>query len=87
MSDREMLLAEIRGFLEEERGIPPEIVVGPARWRDDLDLDSLDLIEMAVEWEDRHHVRLEDHALRLIVSVGDAIDYVLAHKVPASVGA
>jgi acyl carrier protein len=88
MSDRELLLAEVRSFLEEERGIPSEIVVEPARWRDDLELDSLDLIEMAVEWEDRHDVRLEDDALTFIVSVGDAIDYVLARKkAPAPVGA
>lgn len=87
MSDRELLLAEVRDFLEEERGIVPEMVVERARWREDLELDSLDLIEMAVEWEDRHDVRLEDEALPLIVKVGDAIDYVLARKAAAPVSA
>src|SRR3954447_22673809 len=72
---RETMLEHLRRFLEEERAIPPERVTEDAAFRDDLEIDSLDLAEIAMELEDVAATRFEDGAVSRIVTVGDALDY------------
>lgn len=74
---REALLGQIRRFLEEEREIAPERVTEDAVFKDDLDVDSLDLAEIAMELEDIVDIRFEDEAVSRIVTVGDALDYAI----------
>jgi acyl carrier protein len=77
---REELLEQIRRFLEEQRGIDPDRVHEEARFKDDLNLDSLDLIELAMGWEVAYGLALEDEQVLSIVTVADAIDAVLTES-------
>ena len=45
-----------------------------------IDVDSLDLAELAQVVEDEHGVKMEDEAMKKIETVGDAIDYLTAQK-------
>ena len=72
------LLEHARAFLAEERGIEPESVQLTTRVRDDLDLDSLDLVELMMKLEETFggglDSLLESDAVLDIPTVGDAID-------------
>lgn len=45
-----------------------------------IDVDSLDLAELAQVVEDEHGVKMEEEAMKKIETVGDAIDYITAQK-------
>ena len=49
------------------------------RFREDLDADSLDLYELVMELEDRYGVAITEEEAARIETVGDAVDFVLAH--------
>jgi acyl carrier protein len=74
---RAELLAEIRVYASRRRGISEDRVVESARLVDDLELDSLDLADMALEWEERHGFEVEDQQLFDVTTVGDVITLVL----------
>jgi acyl carrier protein len=73
---RAKMLDEIRHFLSEERDIDPQQVHEDTCFRD-LGLDSLDLAEMAMEWEQEYGVVLKDEHIAEIETFSDAIDQVL----------
>jgi len=50
-----------------------------ATW-DAIDVDSLDLAELAQIVEDEHGVKMEEEAMKEIKTVGDAIDYITEKK-------
>jgi acyl carrier protein len=49
-----------------------------ARFREDLDADSLDLYELVMELEDTYGVQVSEDEAAEIVTVGDAVDFVVA---------
>lgn len=75
---RAKLLAQVRSYLMEQRGIEADRVSEGTRFREDLELDSLDLAALALEWEDEYGVTIEDERVVLIKTVGEAIDLVLS---------
>lgn len=83
-SERIEMLQSIRDFLAEERGTDPDAIQEDTQLHD-LGLDSLDLAEMAMEWEDRYGVLLDDGDIAAIKTFGDAIDRVLLGRAPAAV--
>jgi len=75
---REKLLEQIREWLEAERGLDRDAIEFDTPFKE-LGLDSLDLIEMAMEWEQEYGVLIDDQNVADIVTFGDAIDFVLAN--------
>jgi acyl carrier protein len=73
-------LAEV---LEEVSGVPAEKVTREATFDNDLEVDSLTMVEVVVACEERFGVRIPDEALENLKTVGDAIDYIAAAGVPA----
>ena len=76
---REEVLDRIREHLATELEVDPERIGEGTRFREDLDADSLDLVELVVELEDNYGVRIPDEEAAKIVTVGQAADYVAAH--------
>lgn len=74
---RERLLAQVREYLAVHGGIEADRVRESTRFREDLNLDSLDLAALAVEWEDEFKVVVEDERIVTCTTVGGAIDLVL----------
>jgi acyl carrier protein len=68
-------LAEV---LEEVSGVPADKVVREATFENDLEVDSLTMVEVVVACEERFGVRIPDEALENLRTVGDAIDYISA---------
>ncbi|GAA4261457.1 acyl carrier protein [Dietzia aurantiaca] len=66
-------LAEI---VEEVTGIEPSEVTPEKSFVDDLDIDSLSMVEIAVQTEDRYGVEIPDEDLAKLRTVQDAVDYI-----------
>lgn len=73
---RDEILTELRTSLHEMFEIEPTQIVEDARLREDLDLDSIDAIDLAVRLKDLLGRRVELTKLRELVTVGDVITLV-----------
>jgi acyl carrier protein len=58
--------------------VQPEQVVETASFADDLEADSLDLVELVMQLEDSLDVKIEEDDLSEVKTVGNAVDLILA---------
>ena len=82
MSDTD-ILAGLAEIVREISGTPIAHVVPTASFVDDLDIDSLSMVEIAVAAEDKFGVRIPDDDVPKLKTVGDAVRYILNAGVPA----
>ena len=82
MTDQEILsgLAEI---IEEIAGVPADEVTPEKTFVDDLDIDSLSMVEIAVAAQDKFGVEIPDDQLKDLKTVQDVVDYVRRAEVSA----
>lgn len=73
---RDEIYAQIRATLIEHFEIAAERITNEANLTDDLELDSIDAIDMAVRIQQLTHVRVEEDELRKLRTVGDTVDLV-----------
>jgi acyl carrier protein len=76
--DRDEALTAIREVAVEVLSVQPEAVVESARFAEDLDADSLDLVELVMGLEERFDVSIPEEDLEGVATVGNAVDLVLA---------
>jgi acyl carrier protein len=76
---REEVLERIREHLATELEVDRDRIDESTRFREDLEADSLDLVELVVELEDNYGVRIPDEEAAKILTVGQAADFVAAH--------
>ncbi len=75
---REQIFTLIRTHLAEELELDPDRITEATRFREDLEADSLDLYTLVQELEDSYGVKISDEEAAKILTVGQAIDFVLA---------
>jgi acyl carrier protein len=76
---RDEVLELIREHLADELELAPERIQESTHFRNDLSADSLDLYTLVQEFEDRYGVKMSDEQAARIQTVGQAVDFVLAH--------
>jgi acyl carrier protein len=76
---REQVYELIRAHLADELDLDPEEIAEESRFKEDLEADSLDLYTLVQELEDTYGVRVDDEQAAGILTVGQAVDFVLAH--------
>jgi acyl carrier protein len=76
---REEILEAIRAHLVDELEVDPERIDESTRFKEDLEADSLDLYTLVQELEDSYAVRIPDEDAAHILTVGQAVEYILAH--------
>lgn len=82
MSDTTVLdgLSEI---IREIAGVPVDQITPQASFVDDLDIDSLSMVEIVVECEERFGVRIPDEEVKNLKTVGDAVAFIVRAGIPA----
>ncbi|MEV6102240.1 meromycolate extension acyl carrier protein AcpM [Nocardia sp. NPDC051981] len=73
---QEEIVAGIAEIVEEVTGIEAAEVAIEKSFVEDLDIDSLSLVEIAVQLEDKYSVKVPDEDLASLRTVGDAVAYV-----------
>lgn len=76
VATQEELIAGIAEIIEEVTGIEPSEVTIDKAFVDDLDIDSLSMVEIAVQTEDKYGVKIPDEDLAGLRTVGDAVAYI-----------
>jgi acyl carrier protein len=76
---REAVFTLIQNHLADELDVEASRIEEGTRFKEDLDADSLDLYTLVQELEDSYGVKMTDEQAAQILSVGQAVDFVLAH--------
>ncbi len=77
--DREQVFALIQAHLADELDVDPDAIVEGTRFKEDLEADSLDLYTLVQELEDTYGVQMSDEQAAQVLTVGQAVAFVLAH--------
>jgi acyl carrier protein len=75
---REEIFQVIRGHLADELELDPAAITEATRFKEDLEADSLDLYTLVQELEDTYGVKMSDEQAAQILTVGQAVDFVMA---------
>ena len=75
---RDEVFTLIRAHLADELEVDPGRIDEGTRFKEDLEADSLDLYTLVQELEDSYGVRMPDEDAAKILTVGQAVDYVVA---------
>lgn len=77
---REQVFLLIQAHLADELDVEPERIENSTRFKEDLEADSLDLYTLVQELEDSYGVRISDEQAADILTVGQAVDFVVANS-------
>ncbi|HEY9151866.1 MAG TPA: acyl carrier protein [Anaerolineales bacterium] len=72
--------SEIKKIIVDLLGSDESKVTMEARFREDLEADSLDLVELIMAFEDKFGAEISDEAAQKITTVGEAVNYIDSHK-------
>lgn len=75
---REELFQRVRDHLSTELAVDASAIRDETRFKEDLNADSLHLVELMVELEDDYGIRIPDDEASRIQTVGQVVDYVHA---------
>jgi acyl carrier protein len=75
---REQVFVLIQAHLADELDVEPERIRESTRFKEDLEADSLDLYTLVQELEDTYGVCISDERAADILTVGQAVDFVVA---------
>jgi acyl carrier protein len=65
----------VKNIIIEQLGVDPNKVTRDARFKEDLEADSLDLVELIMAFEDEFGGEISDEEAQNIKTVGGAVDY------------
>jgi acyl carrier protein len=71
------VLAGLKEIVEEVAGIPGASIEMDKNFTDDLDVDSLSMVEVVVAAEERFGVKIPDDQVSELVTVGDAVNFIV----------
>ena len=71
------VLAGLKEIVEEVAGVPAASVELGKNFTEDLDVDSLSMVEVVVAAEERFGVKIPDDQVAELATVGDAVDFIV----------
>jgi acyl carrier protein len=75
-SSEQDILSGLAEIVNEETGLPVESVELEKSFTDDLDIDSLSMMTIVVNAEEKFGVRIPDDDVKNLTTVGDAVSYI-----------
>ena len=72
--------SELKTIIKDLLGSDEEKITMEARFREDLEADSLDLVELIMAFEDKFGAEIADEDAQKITTVGEAVQYIDANK-------
>ena len=75
--ERAEALVTIKEVAAEVLSVDPDMVTETARFKEDLDADSLDLVELVMGLEERFDIEVPEEDLEGVTTVGQAVDLVM----------
>ncbi|MEX0583501.1 MAG: acyl carrier protein [Sneathiella sp.] len=75
---RDEIYDKLREYLEDMFEVPPELISEDAQLYEDLDLDSIDAVDLVVKLQDLTGKKIPPDEFRTVRSVGDVVDRVHA---------
>ena len=79
-ASRDEVYERIKEVLVDRLSVEEADITEEANFQEDLDADSLDLVEMIMELEDQFGIKIPDEDAQKIQTVGQAVDYVTSHQ-------
>jgi acyl carrier protein len=76
MADRSDIVTGLAEILEEVAGVNPDDVAEEKSFTEDLDVDSLSMVEVVVAAEEKFDVKIPDDEVQNLKTVGDAVSYI-----------
>ncbi len=76
MTDRSEIEARVKKVLAEQLAVDESQVVPDARFAEDLNADSLDLVEAVLELEEEFGIEIPEEEMESVKTVGQAVDLV-----------
>ena len=77
MATKDEVLSGLAEIVNEIAGIPAEDVELDKSFTDDLDVDSLSMVEVVVAAEERFDVKIPDDEVKNLKTVGDAVNFII----------
>jgi acyl carrier protein len=71
---------EIKAIIVDLLGADESKVTMEASFREDLEADSLDLVELIMEFEEKFGAEISDEDAQKITTVGEAVNYIDSHR-------
>jgi acyl carrier protein len=76
----------VKKIIVDQLGAEPDKVVSVARFREDLEADSLDLVELIMAFEEEFGGEISDDEAQKITTVGEAVTYLDSHSKKKTLG-
>jgi acyl carrier protein len=77
--NREEIFAKVKALIVEQLGIDEDKITLEANFREDLEADSLDQVELIMAFEEEFGGEISDEEAQEIATVGQAVDYLVKH--------
>jgi acyl carrier protein len=77
---KEEVFAKVKDIIIEQLGADEDQITMEASFRDDLEADSLDLVELIMAFEEEFGGEISDEEAQTITTVGEAVNYLYSHS-------
>lgn len=73
-------LERVKKIIVDRLGVEESVITLESNFKDDLDADSLDVVELVMELEDEFDLEISDEDAEKIATVGDVVNYIQSRK-------
>jgi acyl carrier protein len=76
---KDEIMGKLKPVIAEQLGVDESEVTDTASFTEDLNADSLDLVELIMSLEEQFGLQISDEDAEKLTTVGEAVDYIYEH--------